>query len=293
MAYIYKTTNAVNKKIYIGKSKHENPAYLGSGIKISAAIKKYGVESFSKEIIEECQDSIVNVREIFWINYYQSTVDTIGYNISKGGNGGDHYWSTLSAEEQTMHRQKISQGRKGKSTGPRSTETRKKQSLKFNRDPEFLKVRADAKRKLYTCVNHLTLEIFVTKNLKEFCKEKNINFGSMQHNARTRKTFSNGCWSCRQGTFTDTPETVIEKLNNEVASATIDILSKISNVAKTRTGEKNANAKKIALQHESGQIVNFNGNFFKDSKALTGFGYHTMKKLIDGSVKTLHGWKLI
>ena len=39
---IYKTTNLINKKIYVGKDKKENPNYFGSGKILSLAIKKYG-----------------------------------------------------------------------------------------------------------------------------------------------------------------------------------------------------------------------------------------------------------
>jgi hypothetical protein len=49
--YIYKTTNLINGKIYIGKRSHENPEkdrYLGSGRVLIQAIKKYGRENFKK-----------------------------------------------------------------------------------------------------------------------------------------------------------------------------------------------------------------------------------------------------
>ena len=49
---IYKTTNLINKKIYIGQDTKNNPNYLGSGKYFKYALKKYGKENFSKEIIE-------------------------------------------------------------------------------------------------------------------------------------------------------------------------------------------------------------------------------------------------
>ena len=51
---VYKTTNLINGKIYIGKDKHNNPNYLGSGKRLNQAIKKYGRDKFIKEIIEYC-----------------------------------------------------------------------------------------------------------------------------------------------------------------------------------------------------------------------------------------------
>lgn len=86
---IYKTTNLKNGKIYIGKDMYNDPSYLGSGKLLRYAIKKYGKESFVKEILEECTSSNINDREIFWINYYQSKERGIGYNIASGGRGGD------------------------------------------------------------------------------------------------------------------------------------------------------------------------------------------------------------
>lgn len=49
---VYKTTNLINNKIYIGKDTHDNPKYLGSGIVLKRAIKKYGKLNFLKETIE-------------------------------------------------------------------------------------------------------------------------------------------------------------------------------------------------------------------------------------------------
>ena len=60
-------------------------------------------------------------------------------------------------------------------------------------------------------------EMFVTKNLKEFCKEHRLKFGSMQHNARTRKTICNDHWSCRKGEMIGEVNNVILLLENEYA----------------------------------------------------------------------------
>jgi group I intron endonuclease len=85
---IYKTTNLVNGKIYIGKDKHNNEKYLGSGKILKQAINKYGRENFVKEVIEVCEDEKIWLeREIHWISYFNSIKE--GYNIALGGNGGD------------------------------------------------------------------------------------------------------------------------------------------------------------------------------------------------------------
>jgi group I intron endonuclease len=80
---IYKTTNLINGKIYIGKDSHNNPNYIGSGKIIKYAIKKYGIENFSKEILEYCTMDNIDEREIYWIKKFDSINN--GYNISPGG----------------------------------------------------------------------------------------------------------------------------------------------------------------------------------------------------------------
>lgn len=87
---IYKTTNLINEKIYIGKDKHNNPKYLGSGLSLQNAIKKYGKDNFQKEILEYCNsEEHMAEREIIWIHKFNSTDRAIGYNMTDGGNGGN------------------------------------------------------------------------------------------------------------------------------------------------------------------------------------------------------------
>jgi hypothetical protein len=109
---VYKITNVVNGKIYIGKDTISDKNYYGSGVLIKRAIEKYGKENFKKEILEECNsNNELCEKEKYWINYYNSTDLNIGYNISKGGDGGD----TLSNNPNIdIIKSKISRVRKGK-----------------------------------------------------------------------------------------------------------------------------------------------------------------------------------
>jgi group I intron endonuclease len=89
--HIYKTTNLLNGKIYIGQtSKDLNTNYLGSGKVVIKAIKKYGKSNFKREVLEECDSKeYMNNREKYWIQHFDSINRNIGYNVSIGGEGGN------------------------------------------------------------------------------------------------------------------------------------------------------------------------------------------------------------
>lgn len=92
--YIYKITNLVNNKIYIGQTintlKHRFNQHINrsSRTKIHNAIVKYGKENFIIEEIEKLPKNLLDEREIYWIDYFDSTNRTVGYNILKGGKLG-------------------------------------------------------------------------------------------------------------------------------------------------------------------------------------------------------------
>ena len=94
MAYIYQITNDINGKIYIGKTEfsiekrfkeHCNDAFRERNEKrpLYAAMRKYGIEHFHIELIEETDNP--TEREIFWIEQKQSF--KYGYNATMGGDG--------------------------------------------------------------------------------------------------------------------------------------------------------------------------------------------------------------
>ena len=92
--FIYITTNHINGKKYIGQKNYDKNGrwkeYLGSGIILKQAIQKYGVDNFSKEIIEECETKeLLNEREKYWISYYNAVKSNKFYNIANGGDGGN------------------------------------------------------------------------------------------------------------------------------------------------------------------------------------------------------------
>jgi len=86
---IYKTTNKVTGKFYIGKQYKNNPNYLGSGKLLKKAIKKHGKHNFTKVILEDkLSPKQANIREDFFIEKTGAR-GRQGYNMARGGTGGD------------------------------------------------------------------------------------------------------------------------------------------------------------------------------------------------------------
>jgi len=86
--YIYKITNSINSKEYIGQhfTNDLNDNYFGSGVAIKRAVKKHGKSNFKKEILEICIPCFnhSNLKEVFYINKF-NTLTPNGYNLSIGG----------------------------------------------------------------------------------------------------------------------------------------------------------------------------------------------------------------
>ena len=97
MPYIYKITNLINNKIYIGKtvqslekrfSEHCSERIRSPQRPLYAAMNKYGIEHFVIELLEETSNELINEREIYWIETLQSF--KYGYNATLGGDGSPY-----------------------------------------------------------------------------------------------------------------------------------------------------------------------------------------------------------
>ena len=108
MAYIYKIVNDINNKVYIGQTidiekrwyKHRYLASSGFDRHLYNAMRKYGIDNFHIEVIEECPEEELDEREKHWIQQYNSTDRNYGYNKSFGGEGGDT-WSLNDHKDKT------------------------------------------------------------------------------------------------------------------------------------------------------------------------------------------------
>ena len=108
---VYKTTNLINGKIYVGSDKNNNPKYLGSGKLLKQAIQKYGRENFKKEILCKCESlKDLIIKEGFWIKSLRSNQKRIGYNISSNYFGGDTFSSNPDKEITRLKMSKSSSG---------------------------------------------------------------------------------------------------------------------------------------------------------------------------------------
>ena len=96
MAYIYKITNQINGKMYVGKTmlnveerfkehKKDSKRERCKDRPLYKAMNKYGIENFIVEAIEECSSEQSSEREIFWIKKLNTYHD--GYNATIGGDG--------------------------------------------------------------------------------------------------------------------------------------------------------------------------------------------------------------
>ena len=154
--YIYRITNLINGKTYIGQHKYKklDDDYMGSGVLIKRAIKKHGIENFKKEILysriqyKETADDM----ERFAIAK-ERAIEKAEYNLADGGQGG----ATPLSEEA---KRKISEAHKGK---PHSEEHKRKISesekgRKFSEEHKR-KISEALKKKANNTGKHLSEEI--------------------------------------------------------------------------------------------------------------------------------------
>lgn len=134
--FVYKITNAVNGKCYIGQTIHdvthrwcEHRNQRGSTL-VYNAIQKYGIENLLWEVIETVTSlDELNLREMYWIEHFNS-ISPNGYNLISGG------LSKVPCEET---RRKISKSKMGKKAKPEHIELRTKGiTAALQADPERL-----------------------------------------------------------------------------------------------------------------------------------------------------------
>jgi group I intron endonuclease len=108
---IYKITNKVNNKCYIGQTRRslrvrwtEHCGKKENCKRLSGAISKYGKDSFLIEQIDSAESiDELNKKEVYWIVFYKSSDRKFGYNIEIGGDGKFTGDSTLEKLKNRKH----------------------------------------------------------------------------------------------------------------------------------------------------------------------------------------------
>jgi len=227
---VYKTTNIINGKFYIGahRTKNINDSYLGSGIALKKAIEKYGIENFIKEILY-----LANTETDMFDMEKQLISENIGencYNMMPGGRGGfDHINSTdmHKGENNCMHnllvknkvvssmkitRQKNKEkydeiSRKNlKKEVEKNTGVKKPEHSKFMSEwnKENWKKNKEKIRDSLSSFFELTSPdgvVYTTNRLKEFCKENELTYTSVWKTSLTKKPVKKGKskgWICKK-----------------------------------------------------------------------------------------------
>lgn len=178
---IYKYTNKINGKVYIGQTIDEdrriwNHKKAYGDTLFHRAINKYGFDSFEYVILERVDESLLDQKEIYWIAYYKSNNRQFGYNLTTGGEGSRGYKYT---DEQRKNRSEQSKGNKS-FVGHTHTEEYKKMMSELNKGKVFseetrMKMSDSKKGNKYAFGHHPSEE--TKKKISEACKGR-VTIGS-------------------------------------------------------------------------------------------------------------------
>jgi len=196
---IYLIKNLINEKIYVGMTtcpinkrfkQHEYKSKRNSRCPVHLAISKYGINSFSIALLENCLLNILGEREIYWIKKLNSM--NIGYNLTKGGNGSRYHTNEIKEKisksllghklsEQT--KEKISCSLRNKKLTP---EHRKNISNALNKNDVVLKRSLAMLGKIHKKQTKEKISIAIKKLWQnEFFKNKSIEARTGINNSRS------------------------------------------------------------------------------------------------------------
>ena len=170
---IYKITNKLDGKIYIGKhqTKDLNDGYMGSGKHLKRAIDKYGLENFTKEILFQFDNEIdMNAKEAELVTEEFVKEDT-NYNLCPGGNGG---WGYINLNEEL----RIEKNKKArKNANSKGAHIKGAQAVKWliENDQEWLNAKTEKQK----------------ESLKEHYKTSRGSFYNKIHSEATKEKIGN------------------------------------------------------------------------------------------------------
>lgn len=178
---VYKITNKVTNKVYIGITNqgsgaryrhHWYESRIGEPSPIHRSMAKYGEENFTLEIIDfaDTYDELKE-KEKYWIKQYNSTDRTIGYNLTEGGDGT--FGKKLSEETRDKIRQKALGRKLSEETKAKMSESRKGKCSDKQRE-HLSKLQEQCKQKVY---QYSKQGEFIAEydSIIEACKALNLN----------------------------------------------------------------------------------------------------------------------
>ena len=222
---IYKITNQINGKTYTGAHTTTNiyDEYYGSGVAITRAIKKYGKQNFTKEIIHYCKSK----DEMYKLEEQLVEVGEHTYNLTRGGNGG---WSHIDSAGDNNPMRRSAETRKKVSESYKITRASNKdyydsisianfkiasEQNKGKKRPDHAEYMKSHMKKQWEDIEYkeklkdklsdtyeLTSpegEIFITNRLTNFCEQYNLVFTTLWTNSETGRIpvkGKNKGWKC-------------------------------------------------------------------------------------------------
>lgn len=184
---VYKITNTLNGKVYIGqtvdyrKRKVGHFSYLRRNAHrncyLQKSFNKYGESSFKMEIIKECAVDELDKLEIYYMRKYNSIDKTLGYNMVIGGNTNksfpDYIRQKMSRSQKGRiiseeHRKRIGKWHKGKTISPKDIEkankTKKDNQIQWGEtNPNAVLTNDDVEKLIKDMLNGLTVEDVMKK----------------------------------------------------------------------------------------------------------------------------------
>ena len=206
---IYKATNKINGKVYIGfdsnwpnRKKTHKSKYKQINLKFYDAIKKYGWDKFDWELIYQSKDGqhCLNIMEPHFIEDYDSFNN--GYNMTLGGEGVLGLKGEKSPWYGRKHtpesKEKISKNNKGKQIGKKLSKNTKSKISNSTKGKIFsveTKTKISiSKNKIYYFINPQNEKIEI-KGLKSFCNDNNLSYSCMRQLLYGKSKQHKG-WKC-------------------------------------------------------------------------------------------------
>jgi group I intron endonuclease len=214
MIGIYKITNTINNKVYIGQSidierrwKKESKLN-GINQHLRSSFQKYGIENFKFEVLVECEDVDLDRLEIYWIDFYNSTDRTCGYNKNSGGSNG------IPNEETRKKQSDAHKGKPSYNLGKKASEESKKKMSESHK-----KMTDETKRKMSESMKGKRLSDDTKRKIGEKLKGNKHALG-----------------------YKHTPE-AIEKIRHKSINLSEETRKKLSDKAKQQWERQKANKK--------------------------------------------------